>query len=284
MTTTADTQGTGRRDFDPRRPQRGEMTLAQHLRELRNRLLKSGLAIAAGMVIGWIYYDQIFAALREPVDQVITQANAEGKDVKLIISGVAQAFTLKIKIAAMAGLILASPVWLFQLWRFITPGMHRHERRWAYGFVAVAVPLFFGGVLLAYWVLPKGLLLLFGFTPENVANYVSVDAYLSFFVRMVVIFGVGFLTPLIIVALNLVGVLSGRKLAKWWRGIIMGVFVFAAIATPTGDPITLLELAAPILILVGFALVFCFINDRRRARRRTEPDYAAWSDDQTSPL
>ena len=173
---------------------------------------------------------------------------------------------------------------LYQLWRFVTPGLHKHERRSAYIFVAVSLPLFMCGVVLAYIFLPKGLNLLFGFTPENVGNYVEVSKYLSFFLRTVFVFGLAFLTPVILVGLNLVGVLSGKRLASWWRGIIFAVFIFAAVATPSGDPISMLVLAGPVLGLVALAILVCMLNDRRRARNNPEADYDQWSDDEASPF
>ena len=261
------------------------MPLVDHLRELRSRLIKSGLALAAGMVIGWIYYPQIFAWLSTPFEAVVAQAQAEGREVTLALTGVADPFVLQVQVAALAGVLLSSPVWLYQLWRFVTPGLHRHEKRWAIGFVVVALPLFAGGVALAYLVLPLGLEILFGFTPENVENIVSVDRYLSFFIRTVIVFGVGFLAPLLLVLLNFAGVLSGKRLLSWWRWIIFVVFVFAAVATPTGDPINLVLLAGPVLALVVLAIVVSLLNDRRRARkRRGEPDYLEWSDDEASPI
>ena len=262
------------------------MPLTEHLRELRSRLVKSGLAIAVGMVVGWIYYPQLFAWLSAPFMGAVEQAQAEGRDVTLALTGVADPFVLQMQVAAVAGVVLAAPVWLYQLWRFVTPGLHRHERRWALGFVAVAFPLFLGGVALAYAVLPLGLQVLLGFTPENVENIVSVDRYLSFFLRTVLVFGVGFLLPLLLVLLNFAGVLSGRRLLSWWRWIIIGVILFAAVATPTGDPINLLLLAGPILLLVAAAVGVSLLNDRRRARRRgrSEPDYSELDDDETSPL
>jgi sec-independent protein translocase protein TatC len=171
------------------------------------------------------------------------------------------------------------------LWRFVTPGLHRHEKRWALGFTAVAVPLFASGVWLAYFVLPFGLEVLFGFTPDNVENIVSVDRYLSFFIRMVLVFGVGFLLPLMLVLMNFAGVLTGRKLLSWWRWMIMIVFIFAAVATPTGDPINLVLLAGPMLILLSIAIGICLLNDRRRARKRgADGNYEEWDDDEISPL
>ena len=263
------------------------MPLTEHLRELRSRLVKSGLAIAIGMVVGWVYYAQLFDWLSAPFMGAVEQAKAEGREVTLALTGVADPFVLQMQVAAVAGVVLAAPVWLYQLWRFVTPGLHRHERRWALGFVAVAFPLFLGGVALAYAVLPLGLQVLLGFTPDNVENIVSVDRYLSFFLRTVLVFGVGFLLPLLLVLLNFAGVLSGRRLLSWWRWIIVGVVLFAAVATPTGDPINLLLLAGPILLLVAAAVGVSLLNDRRRARRRRaagELDYSTLDDDEISPL
>ena len=285
MTVTVGGSGSVGQPGDERGPRlSGSMSLADHLRELRSRFLKSALAIFIGSIAGWIYYPQIFDFLSEPINQVVEQARAEGRDVTLTITDVAGAFTLQLKVAAMTGVILASPVWIYQFWRFVTPGLHRHEKRWAYGFVALAVPLFLAGVVMAYVVLPGALQVLFNFTPDSVANFLPVDTYLSFFIRLILVFGLGFLTPLIIVGLNLFGVLTGRTLLKWWRFIIFGVFLFAAVATPTADPFNLLLLATPILVLVGVALGFCFINDRRRAKRKGESEFAQWDDDETSPL
>lgn len=264
---------------------RAQMPLADHLRELRRRIVISVIAIAAGSVVGWIYYTQIFDLISRPIEQVVAEASAQGRDVRLVMSGVADAFMLQVKVAVMAGLVLASPVWLYQLWAFVTPGLHARERRWVYLFVGISVPLFLAGVALAYAVMPKGLDVLLGFTPENVGNYLPVDRYLSFFLRMVLVFGVGFLTPLFIVGLNIVGILSGKRLAAAWRYIIFAVFVFAAVATPTGDPVNMMLLATPILVLVYAAVGFCLLNDRRRRRARGgEPDYDHWDDDEVSPI
>jgi sec-independent protein translocase protein TatC len=261
------------------------MPLTEHLRELRSRLLKSAIAVVLGMIVGWIAYPTIFDLLSQPFEGAVAQAQAEGRDVTLALTGVTDPFVLQLQVAAIAGLILSAPVWLYQLWRFVTPGLHKHEKRWGIAFVAVAFPLFLAGTVLAYMVLPIGLEILLGFTPENVENIVSVDRYLSFFLRTVVVFGVGFLTPLLIVTLNFAGILSGKRLLSWWRWIIFTVFIFAAVATPTGDPINLILLAGPILLLVVIAVGIALLNDRRRARKGlTQPDYQAWDDDETSPL
>lgn len=263
---------------------RAQMPLGDHLRELRRRLVISLIAITAGAVVGWIYYVPIFDFISQPIQDVVNEAAAQGRDVRLVVSGVTDAFMLQVKVAVITGLVLSSPVWIYQLWAFVTPGLHAKERRWVYLLVAISVPLFLCGVALAYVVMPKGLEVLLGFTPQNVGNYLPVDRYLSFFIRMIIVFGIGFLTPLFIVGLNLIRVLSGKTLAKAWRYIIFGVFVFAAVATPTGDPITMLLLAAPIMVLVGGSVVFALLNDRRRARNGAEPDYNSFDDDQASPL
>lgn len=260
------------------------MTLVEHLRELRSRLGKSLLAIAVGAVVGWLAYEQIITFILGPFNDVIAEAQAQGRDVKPILSGVTDAFTLQLQVAAMAGVVIAMPVWLYQLWRFVTPGLHRHERRWAYVFVAAAAPLFLLGMAMAYLFLPQALRVLLGFTPENVGNYVPLKDYISFVLRMMLVFGLGFLAPVLVVVLNLVGILSARRFASWWRYVIMATLLFAAVATPTGDPITMSVFAAPILLLLSVAFVICWLNDRRRARRELAEGFGDLSDDEASPL
>lgn len=256
----------------------GAMPLAEHLRELRTRLIRSLLAIAVGMVVAWMYYAQIFAILRRPFDGVM------GDHVTLALTGVADPFTLQIQVAGVGGVVLAAPVWLYQLWRFITPGLLANERRWALGFVGTAVPLMAFGAWLSYTVMPIGLQVLFGFTPEGVQNIVGVDRYLSFFFRMLLVFAVGFLSPLVLVLLNFAGVLRGRTLLNAWRGIIIGTMVFGAIATPTGDPVNLMLLSGPILLLLFGAIGIALLNDRRRRKKGLLTDFDDWADDEQSPL
>ena len=258
------------------------MPLREHLGELRSRLVKSLAAIAVGMVVAWFYYDEIFAAIRSPFDDVMAQAEADGRDMTLAFTGVADPFVMQLKVTGVAGILLASPVWLYQLWRFVTPGLHGNERRWALGFAVVATPMFVGGAYLAYTVMPRGLEILLGFTPENIDNIISVDRYLSFFLRMMLVFGLGFMLPLLVIGLNFAGALTAKRLWSWWRWIVLGVVVFAAVATPTGDPFNLALLAVPMLVLMLLAGLICWLNDRRRSRRRDEQPQ--WDDDEISPL
>jgi sec-independent protein translocase protein TatC len=260
-----------------------EMSLIEHLRELRNRLFKASLAIVIGTVLAWGFYPQIFEVLSQPVNEIVEKAQENGRDVRLVLGGVADAFILQIKVSVVTSMLLTSPIWLYQLWRFITPGLYRKEKLRAYLFVSVAVPLFVSGAVLAYIFLPIGLNILFGFTPLGVGNYVPVDRYLSFFLRMVLVFGISFLAPLFIVMLNIFDVLEAKAITSRWRVVVLSVFAFAAVATPTGDPVNMTLLAAPVLLLISIATFIAWLNDKRRARKRKDDPVLGLSDDEASP-
>jgi len=261
----------------------GTMTLIEHLQELRGRLFKSVVAIVAGAVLAALFYEQLFELLTDPFQAEAARLTGERDlDARLTINSVAGPFILQLKISLVAGIILASPVWLYQLWAFIVPGLHRNERRWTRLFAAVAGPLFISGVLLGYYVLPKGIGILLGFTPEDVSNFVQADTYLSFILRMLLVFGISFEIPLFVVLLNLAGVVSGRALGRHRPWIVLGTFVFAAVATPSTDPISMLFLAVPMTGLFLISEVIARLIDRRRAS--SEGDYDAWDDDTASPL
>jgi sec-independent protein translocase protein TatC len=262
------------------------MTLFEHLAEFRSRLIKSLFAILVGTIIAWIIYKYLFTFLAHPITKVIRQQQQDptGQDIKLVFTGIVDPFNLQLKMSFIAGLVISSPVWIYQLWRFITPGLHKNEKRWAVGFVAVAVPLFMMGVSLGYVLMPGAIKILLGFTPKGASNFPRVDEYLTFELTLLVVFGMGFLAPLILVVLNLVGLLSGKKMLSWWRYIIILTLVFAAVATPTGDPMTMSVLAVPILALLFGAVGISLLNDRRRRRLSDEPDYDSLSDDEASPI
>lgn len=258
-----------------------EMTLNEHLVELRKRLFRSLLAITIGTVVAWSFYPAIFEILSEPVNEIVTAAQEKGRDVKLVLGGVADAFVLQIKVSVVTGLLLTSPLWIYQIWRFITPGLYKKEKLRAYLFAGIATPLFIAGALVAYIFLPIGLELLFGFTPSGVGNYVPVDRYLNFFLRMVLVFGVSFLAPLFIVMLNFIDLLDAKTIISRWRLVILITFIFSAVATPTGDPVNMSLLAIPVLILISIATGIAWLNDRRRGKHKE--DYSKISDDQASP-
>jgi sec-independent protein translocase protein TatC len=244
----------------------GRMTLREHITELRNRLLKAVLAIVVGTVVGWIFYNQALDFLRAPFDSSVAQLAADkGLKPVLTFNGVGDALTFRIKISAVFGLVLASPVWLYQLWAFIAPGLHRNERKWAMIFSGIATPLFVGGMWVAYWTLPKGLEILIGFTPIDIQNLIALPLYLDFVIRTMLVFGVAFLIPLVVILLNLVGVVPASALSKFRPYIVLVVFVFAAVATPSGDPFTMCLLAVPMCLLFFAAEVIARIVDKRRA-------------------
>jgi sec-independent protein translocase protein TatC len=260
-----------------------EMSLIEHLRELRSRLFKASVAIVIGTVAAWGFYPQIFDLLSQPVNVIVDQAQANGRDVRLVLGGVADAFVLQIKVSVVTSMLVTSPIWIYQLWRFITPGLYRKEKLRAYLFASVATPLFVSGAVLAYIFLPIGLQLLFGFTPLGVGNYVPVDRYLSFFLRMVLVFGISFLTPLFIVMLNIFDMLEAKAITSRWRLVVLITFAFSAIATPTGDPVNMTLLAAPVLLLISVATFIAWLNDKRRARKRKDDPVLGLSDDEASP-
>ena len=260
------------------------MTLLEHLKEFQVRLFRAVIAIAVGSLIAYRFYDPIFAAIRRPFDDVVNQARAEGKTVELVISGVTDAFTLQLQIVLVSGLILSAPFWLYQLWRFLAPGLNSNERRWAYGFAFAATPLFVFGCAVAYVAMPNLLSIMLGFTPDNVANLINVNEYLGFILQIMLFFGIGALIPLIFVMLNFAGILDGRRLLRHWRWLVIGVLTFAAVATPTPDPFTMMLVALPFMVIVAVAIAIMLLNDSRRARRAARGGFGDLSDDEASPL
>jgi sec-independent protein translocase protein TatC len=248
------------------------MTLREHIIELRNRLVVSVAAIVVGTIAAWFIYDQAFHFLTSPFFESVRQLNPQPgeKSPELTLGGVGDALTFQIKVSALIGLILAGPIWLYQLWAFIAPGLHRSEKKWTFLFAGIAAPLFAGGMAVAYWTLPKGIAILISFTPESVQNLVDVQHYLDFVIRTMLVFGVAFLIPLVVVLLNMVGLVPASALGKFRPYIILVIFVFAAVATPSGDPFTMCLLAIPMCLLFFIAEVICRINDKRRARKTEE--------------
>jgi sec-independent protein translocase protein TatC len=249
----------------------GRMPLMEHLRELRNRLVKALLAIIVVTIVAAIYYKEIGAFLVKPVcglTNVKGTGATECGSGALVQTGVLSPFSTALKISLATGVVLAAPVWLYQLWAFLAPGLHKNEKKYTLGFVAIGFPLFAGGAWFAYWILPHALEVLTEFTLEDASTQIQVDDYLSFVLRMIVVFGVACELPLVLIMLNLGGVVTARQLAGWWRWVVMGIFVFGAVATPTTDPVTMILLAIPITVLYGVALIVSWINDRRRGKRR----------------
>ncbi|MFT4217338.1 MAG: twin-arginine translocase subunit TatC [Micropruina sp.] len=247
------------------------MSLGDHLRELRYRVLFSLVWIVLGMILVAIFYNQVYTFLAQPwlhARDILKETNPE-VSTQMVLSGVAAPLSLVLKICGVGGLVLASPIWLYQVWAYIVPALHAKEKRWTLSFLAVALPLFLAGVTVGYLVLPQGVSVLMSFTPQSVpiTNLIEIDKFLELMLQLMLVFGLGFLMPVVVVGANLVGVVKGEQLAKARTYVIFGTFVFGAAATPSTDPFSMLALAIPMSLLFVGAEVICRFNDKRKARK-----------------
>jgi len=260
----------------------GRMPLMDHLRELRNRVFKAAIALVLGAVLAYVLFPYLWGILKGPYCRIPQQNAIEGAhQCTLYVTGLFDSFFLRLKVALIGGVVVSSPVWLYQLWAFVAPGLHRREKKWAYTFVSAAFPLFALGAVLAYFTMDQGLRLLLALAPADTDAIITISSYLSYVTMMTLVFGVAFELPLLVLILNLAGVLTHERIKKWRRAIIFGVFVFAAVVTPSPDPFMMLIMAIPTIVLFEVAEVLAYLHDRRAA---ADNPYAELSDDEASPL
>jgi sec-independent protein translocase protein TatC len=259
------------------------MPLMEHIRELRNRVIKIAITITAGSIIGWFIYAPVWAFIKRPYCRV-PQPHAlfPHQDCQLYVNGLFDAFFLKLQICIVVGVILTMPIWLYQLWAFIAPGLYRRERRWAYYFVGASIPLFVAGGTVAYFAMTRGVHFLLSMLPAGTTALITINTYLSYAGAMLMIFAIAFEMPLVFVLLNLAGVLTHERFKKWRRGIIFLVFLFAATFTPSPDPLSMLLLAVPCLVLVELSEVFAWIHDKRKAQRVGSLAYPGLSEEEVA--
>jgi sec-independent protein translocase protein TatC len=256
------------------------MPLLAHLKELRRRVVISAFSILALSSVGWIWYKRIVQILASPICDLRAVRGSTHCGI-LYINGVLGPLNLQIKVALISGVILAAPIWLYQLWAFTAPGLHKRERKWTILFVFIATPFFAAGATMAIKILPVAVRLLISFTPNTLTNLIRFDDYLDFVTRLILLFGLSFEMPVILVALNLAGVLAGRTILGWWRIAVFLIFLFTAAFTPTGDPLTMSLLALPLCVLFFAAVGIALLVDRRRATRAA---VGAVNDDEASPI
>lgn len=251
----------------------GRMSLLDHLREFRRRTVRSAIIILAASILGWYFYNPIITTLARPVcDLAQAQAVNATHCGSLYISGVLGPLNLQIKVAFLTGLILSAPLWLYQIWAFVAPGLHRKEKRNSIFFILSATPFFAAGATLGYLILPTAIKVLFGFTPHSLTNLVKFDDYLDFVLRIILLFGLAFELPIFLIALNLIGFITGKSILRSWRIWVFGITLFTAAFTPTGDPLTMALLAVPLCAFYFMAGGIALLVDRKREKRRIKED------------
>jgi sec-independent protein translocase protein TatC len=287
----------GRRDARRRRSRRinpdGTMTLIEHLYELRHRVGLAALAVILGAILGFLWFTttvgpipSLGTLMTNPYCHLPTnlRVNFAGQPCGLLQTSPFEAFKIRLEIGIAAGFVLTSPAWLYQIWAFITPGLHRRERKFAVTFVTAAVTLFSLGAVMAYIVFPTALKVLSSVGGGQFLTAFAATSYVSFMLNLLLIFGASFELPLLVVMLNRIGVLPYEKLKVWRRGMIFGLFVFAAFATPGQDPVSMTALAGGLTLLLEVAVQISRIHDRRKAQRRVDDGFEGLNDDEASPI
>jgi sec-independent protein translocase protein TatC len=288
--------GTSRRSKRRKRSRRtnpdGTMTLIEHIYEFRRRLGYALLAIVIGGIFGFFWFETKLGPIPSlgdimigPYCQIPQQQRLAGIDgCRLLQTVPFESFMIRLQVGVAAGAVLLSPAWLYQIWAFIAPGLYSKERKYALTFVSFASVLFAAGAVLAYLLVPHALELLTSFGQDQFVTALTADKYISFIMSLLVIFGVSFELPLLVVMLNRVGVVKYVQLKKWRRGIVFALFVFAAFATPGSDPFSMLGLAGALTVLFEVAIQLARLHDRKKNRLRTDEGWDQLADDEAAPF
>ena len=242
----------------------GKMSFAEHLLELRKRLTRAALSIVVGAVIGFILAEYVLDALRAPI---LAIAADQSRAASLNYDSITGAFDLRMQIAIYVGIVLASPVWLYQIFAYITPALTRNEKRYTFGFFFSAVPLFLGGCASGFFVFPHIVEVLVSFSPPEDTSLFNAKYYVDFALKLVFAVGVAFVLPVFVVLLNFMGVVSAKAILKAWRVAILLITIFCAIATPAADIFSMFLLAIPMIALYFGAVGVAFWHDRVAAKR-----------------
>lgn len=235
------------------------MPLLEHLLELRRRLVRAVLGVVVGGIAGWFLADLVLAALRHPL---LGRPNS-----RINFTGITSAFDVKFEIAIVLGIVLSSPIWLYQVFAFITPAFTRQEKKYVFGFFFSAVPLFLIGCAAGWLLVPHIVALMTGFAGNQDATLIDAKTYLDFVLRLVLVIGVAFVLPVFLVLLNFIGILRGSAILKGWRLAVLATVVFTALATPSADVISMMLLAAPLIALYFGSVGVALLHDRRVDRR-----------------
>ncbi|HEX4702201.1 MAG TPA: twin-arginine translocase subunit TatC [Pseudonocardiaceae bacterium] len=269
------------------------MTLIEHLYELRRRVGFAALAVLAGAILGFLWFEyrvgpvpSLSTLMNDPYCALpaTQRVSFAGRPCALLQTSPFEGFIIRLKVGVAAGFVLTSPAWLYQVWAFITPGLYRKERKFAITFVTSAVVLFTAGALMAYLVIPEALKVLSNVGGSGFVTALAATSYVNFMLNLLVIFGVSFELPLLVVMLNRIGMVKYEKLKRWRRGMIFGLFVFAAFATPGQDPISMTALAGGLTVLLEVAVQIARIHDRRKAQQRVDDGFEGLDDDEASPI
>ena len=249
--------------FGPKDKER-RMSLGSHLKELRVRLSWSAGFLVLGTAVGWFLFEPVFKILQAPLIEV---TKARGIEAVVNFGTVVSAFDLRVQVSIFLGVLITSPFWLYNLWAFVSPGLKTRERRFTLGFLFSSVPLFLSGAYIAWSSLPSFVIVLIGFTPEGSSNVINASDYILFAIRIVLVFGLAFVMPVLLVLMNFANIVTGKAILKGWRLAVLVIALVSALATPTADPMSMFLLMGPLAALYFIAVGIAVLNDKRRARR-----------------